>query len=177
MNMELYILLQSPKEVKVINRAEQRSGELFDSGYYCAESVIISIAECRDIKSDLIPKIATGFCSGISRTCGLCGAVAGGILALNLISGRNAPDESVERNYAVVRKFINMFESRFGSTNCRQLTGCDLGTEEGQKTFHSGNQHERCKDYTEEAAKMAMLIIEEEETVERRASDVDREKD
>jgi C_GCAxxG_C_C family probable redox protein len=144
------------------DRVSKRSGELFDSGFYCAESVLLSIAESKGIKSDLIPKIATGFCGGISRTSGLCGAVAGGIMALNMMTGRNSPDESVEKNYAVVRKFIEVFESEFGSTNCLQLTGCDLGTGEGQEKFYSGDQMEKCKGYTVEAARIVMSLIEGE---------------
>ncbi len=142
------------------DREAKRSGELFDSGYYCAESVLLAVAESKGIKSDLIPKIATGFCGGISRTCGLCGAAAGGIMVLNIMTGRNSPHESVEENYALVQKFLDMFESEYGSTNCRKLTGCDLGTQEGQEKFYSGDQMEKCKDYTEGAARMVMSLIE-----------------
>jgi hypothetical protein len=53
----------------------QRSPELFRSGFFCAESVLLAIAESQGIQSDLIPRIATGFYSGISRTDGMCGAV------------------------------------------------------------------------------------------------------
>jgi len=49
-------------------KTAQRSGELFDSGFWCAESVLLAVAESKGIKSDIIPKIATGFCAGISRT-------------------------------------------------------------------------------------------------------------
>ena len=48
------------------NETSQRSRELFDSGFYCAESVLLAIAESQGIESDLIPRIATGFCSGIA---------------------------------------------------------------------------------------------------------------
>ena len=119
------------------------------------------MAESKDIQSDLIPKIATGFCGGISRTCGMCGAVSGAIMALNLFYGRHMPDESIETSFITVRKLIGMFESKFGSTNCKQLIGCDLGTEEGQNTFMSKNLIEQCINYTQEATRMAMLIIEE----------------
>ncbi|GBD95663.1 MAG TPA: C_GCAxxG_C_C family protein [Nitrospirae bacterium] len=68
--------------------------ELFDSGYYCAENVLLAIAESQGIQSDLIPKIATGFCSGISRTCGMCGALSGAIMSLNLLYGRSSPEEN-----------------------------------------------------------------------------------
>jgi C_GCAxxG_C_C family probable redox protein len=118
------------------------------------------VTESKDIQSELIPRIATGFCGGISRTCGLCGAVSGAIMAINLFHGRSAPDASVEASYNAVRKVIDVFESKFGSTNCKQLTGCDLGTEEGQHTFMSNNLIEQCRKYTEEAARMAMSIIE-----------------
>ena len=36
--------------------------ELFEAGLFCAESVLQAIGEAHDIKSDLIPRIATGFC-------------------------------------------------------------------------------------------------------------------
>jgi len=118
------------------------------------------VAESKNIQSELIPKIATGFCSGVSRTCGTCGAVNGAIMAINIFYGRDIPDELVDKSYIMVRKLISMFESKFGSTNCKQLIGCDLGTEEGQNTFKSNNLIERCKGYTEEATRMAMSIIE-----------------
>jgi hypothetical protein len=54
-------------------QASQRSLELFTSGYFYAESVLLAIAESRGIQSDLIPRRATGFCSGIARTGGMCG--------------------------------------------------------------------------------------------------------
>ena len=120
------------------------------------------MAESKNYQSELIPKIATGFCGGISRTCGMCGAVSGAIMTINLFYGRSVPDESVETSYIAVRKLIDMFESKFGSTNCKQLIGCDLGTEEGRHIFMSNNLIEQCRNYTEEATRMAMSIIEEE---------------
>ena len=118
------------------------------------------MAESKGIQSELIPKIATGFCGGISRTSGMCGAVSGAIMAINLIFGRDKPDESVEKNYISVQKFVNTFESKFGSTNCRELIQCDLGTKEGQEKFKSGPLIKKCLKMTEEAARMAMEIIE-----------------
>ena len=58
----------------------QCAEESFASGLYCAESVVLSIARSQGIESDLLPKLATGFCSGMARTCGTCGALSGAIL-------------------------------------------------------------------------------------------------
>ena len=120
------------------------------------------MAESKKVHSDIIPKIATGFCGGISRTCGICGAVSGAIMALNIFYGRNIANEPTDENYSAVRKFLGDFEKRFGSSNCKELTGCDLGTEEGHNTFISSQKLiEQCKEYVEEATRMAMVIIEE----------------
>lgn len=143
------------------NQAPQRSLELFRSGFFCAESVLLAIAESRGIQSDLIPRIATGLCSGISRTGGLCGAVSGAIMGINLAAGRNLPTESMEISYNLTQKLISGFERDFGSTNCRQLIGCDLATEVGQRYFMENNLMENCLRYAEGATKIAISLIAE----------------
>ena len=122
-------------------QASQRSLELFRSGFFCAESVLLAIAESQGIQSDLIPRIATGFCSGISRTGGMCGAVSGAIMGINLVAGRNSPAESLEISYTLTQKLISRFEKQYGSINCRQLIGCDLATEAGQRYFMENQPH------------------------------------
>jgi C_GCAxxG_C_C family probable redox protein len=107
-------------------QAPQRSLELFRSGFFCAESVLLAIAESQGIQSDLIPRIATGFCSGISRSGGMCGAVSGAIMGINLVAGRNSPTESIEFSYTLTQKLINRFEKQFGSVNCCQLIAAIL---------------------------------------------------
>ena len=121
---------------------------------------MLSVAEGKNIQSELIPRIATGFCGGIARTSGICGAVSGAIMAISIYYGRSLPDEPIDKSYIPIQKIIELFENKFGSTNCRELTGCDLGTEEGRKRFFAINMLERCRGYTEEATKMAMSIIE-----------------
>ncbi len=149
----------------MIDKASQRSGELFQSGFYCAESVLLAISETKGIQSDLIPKIATGFCGGLSRTCGICGAVSGAVMAINLFHGRNSSTEPALEAYVAVRRLLEMFETKFGSTNCKDLTGCDLGTEEGQKLFKEGDLIGKCKHYTVEATGMAMILIESKDGI------------
>jgi C_GCAxxG_C_C family probable redox protein len=134
---------------------------LFKSGYFCAESVLLAIAEHQGIQSDLIPKIVTGFCSGISRTGGMCGAVGGAIMGINLVAGRSSPSESIEFCYTLTQKLIGLFERQYGSVNCRQLIGCDLATEEGQRYFLENNLMERCLQYAEDATRMAISLIAE----------------
>jgi C_GCAxxG_C_C family probable redox protein len=142
-----------------LEKTVEQSVKLFKSGYYCAESVLLAIAEEKGIQSELIPGIATGFCSGTARMCGPCGAVSGAILSINLMTGRNDPKGSVEKNYTLVRTFLNAFQDKFGSTNCRELIGCDLGTKEGQAYFKAHDLKKDCFAYTREATRIALMIL------------------
>jgi len=140
--------------------AAERSRALFDSGMYCAESVLQAVAEVMGIQSDLIPRIATGFCGGVSHTCRLCGALSGAVMAINIIHGRQSPEESVTQNFELVKKVINRFVSQFGASNCQELISCDLGTDEGQSYFIKNNLVEKCKDYTAGAVRIVIQILE-----------------
>ena len=139
--------------------AERRARALFDSGLFCAESVLSAVAEDLGLESELIPRIATGLCSGVGRTSGLCGAVSGAILALGAAAGRDSSEASIEPVYRLVREVVERFEARFGSTGCAELTGCDLATEAGQERFRARNQHTACSEYVGEAARLALAAI------------------
>ncbi len=141
----------------------QRSEELFQRGFCCAGSVLQAIAESQGIKSELIPKIATGLCGGIARTGDICGAVSGGVLGINLRAGRSSASQSPDGNIRLVRAFLSQFEAKFGTTNCERLTGCRLDTPEGQRFFKENKLREtKCQVFTKEAARMASAVLEQE---------------
>jgi C_GCAxxG_C_C family probable redox protein len=141
--------------------AAQHSLALFNSGFYCAESVLLAMAEHQGIHSDLLPRIATGFCGGVARTCGQCGAVSGAIMGLGLATGRRAADDKVDAAYVLTQELVARFSEQFGSTNCKELLGgVDLGTAEGQQTFREQRLIERCKEYTARAAEIGAALLE-----------------
>lgn len=132
----------------------------FDDDLYCAETVLKEIADQHDIHSPLIPRIATGLCSGMARTCGSCGALTGGILALGLLYGRDSKEESVERSYAAVQELTELFRQQHGSVHCYELLGCDLATPEGQKQYHEQQLGQHCHAYTQSAITLVNEILE-----------------
>lgn len=118
----------------------------------------MAVAEALDIQSDFFPKIATGFCSGIARSGGQCGALSGAIMGLGLMTGRSKKGDDVDNNYARVRDLMVQFEQKFGALTCRELTGCDLDTPEGQEQFREINHIKNCLDYAEEATRLALHL-------------------
>ncbi|MBE7422326.1 MAG: C_GCAxxG_C_C family protein [Zoogloeaceae bacterium] len=147
-------------ESEFVANVRKSAEESFASGLYCAESVVLAIAKSQGIESELLPKVATAFCSGMSRACGPCGALTGAVMGLGLVFGRDRSTDSVQDSYIPTQKLIREFEREFGARNCNDLLGCDLATPEGQVTFREGKLHERCFQYTGKAAEIAARLIE-----------------
>jgi C_GCAxxG_C_C family probable redox protein len=144
-----------------MDHVANQSGLFFDQGYHCAESVLMAVCDHYGIRSPLIPKIATGFCSGVARTGGMCGAFTGAVMAVNLFAGRETPKASIEKSYRAVNRLTDLFNARFGTTSCPELIGCRLDTEAGQRRFMAGNLIAKCRQATVDAAAMAMQVISE----------------
>lgn len=122
-----------------------------DSNLYCAETVLLAVAQSLKIDSPIVPRIASGFCSGVSRTGSTCGAVNGGIMALGLLYGRDKGEEPPDGAYDKVQEFTRQFENTYGSCNCRDLTGCDLSTKEGRDQFFQKEKWNQCQEYVRKA--------------------------
>lgn len=119
---------------------------------------MLAVAEHNNIHSELIPRLATGFCGGLAHTGGNCGAVSGGILALGFYYGRSSPSQRNDACYEAVRAFMGKFSTKFGALSCPALTGVDLGTLEGQTAFNEKGQWEQCTNYVGEAVRMVVEL-------------------
>lgn len=148
-------------ESKFVSDVRESAEKSFASGLCCAESVVLALARAQGIESDLLPKIATAFCSGLSRTCDMCGALSGAVMGVSLALGRSEAGQSLQPAYTATQRLIREFEQEFGARNCNILLGCDLNTPEGQVTFHENHLHERCTEYTGKAAEIAARVISE----------------
>ena len=118
------------------------------------------MAESKRIKSDIISEIATGFCGGMAHTDGMCGAISGGILAINMMHGRGNPSHPREESEKKVQKLISTFNDRFKSTHCYELTGCDLGTAKGELDYKSKDKKKLCNGLVSEATKLTLELID-----------------
>lgn len=126
----------------------------------------MAVAEKYDIQSEVIPGIATGFCGGMARTAGLCGALTGGIMALGLLFGRRSPQDPQYKIYALTERLVHDFEKEFGSRNCSDLLGCDISTPQGEADFMRANLGKtRCLDITVKTTQLLMQVIEKQDDI------------
>ncbi len=133
----------------------------FDRGYSCAESVALTGMELAGIRTELVPKIATGFSGGVCRTKSLCGAVAGAVLVLGARYGRMKPEDDRTLLNAKVQVFMGEFREKFGSDNCYELTGIDFNAPGGQEAYKNKTHRQICHKLVEFAITKLGELIEE----------------
>ena len=97
---------------------------LFGEGYMCSQAVFAAFSEQFDLPKEQALKIGACFGSGM-RKAEVCGACTGALMVLGLKYG-----ESKEKSNEACEKFLDEFEKENGSFICRDLLGCDIGTEE-----------------------------------------------
>jgi len=126
----------------------------------------LAVAEKYSIQSNIIPGIASGFCGGMSRTAGLCGALAGGVMALGIVCGRQSSEDSPKKIYGLTERLVYDFEKHFGSRTCSDILGCDISTREGEADFKTKNLMKTvCLEATVKATDLVMQVIEKQDDI------------
>jgi C_GCAxxG_C_C family probable redox protein len=122
--------------------------EIFDSGMSCSEAVAMAGMRRLGRQSDLLPRIATGFGGGLSRTKSVCGALTGGVLVLSAAFGRDKLGDDRDVLVSKVQTLVDGFRARFGSDNCFALTGLDFNDPAAQDIYRQ-RVHAQCRGYLE----------------------------
>ena len=130
--------------------------------YNCCESILLALKKRLGVGSDVIPKIGTGIGAGVSLNGLLCGSVSSVAIAIGMKYGRTSPQENPKPVWDKVDKYVAQFKERFGSVNCRQLTGFDLKTEEGLKQYYAKVHDYACVERLKFAVEKAIEILSEE---------------
>lgn len=144
-----------------MEKYSQMSVEFFSNGYCCAESILLAIAKANNIQSDLIPKIATGLCSGIAKTDSLCGALTGGILGINILTGRTEPNADRIENYELIQELTDYFKDSFDDVTCKGVCGYDLTTSSGNEEFEKAGAKTHCISVVEKATFKTLQLLAE----------------
>ena len=122
--------------------------EIFDSGLTCTEAVAMAGMKRLGRQSDLIPRIATGFGGGLSRTKSVCGALTGGVLVLSAAFGRDKLGDDRDVLVSKVLSLVEGFRARFGGDNCFTLTGLDFNDPAAGGIYRQ-RVHPQCRGYVE----------------------------
>ena len=139
------------------------ASEKFLEGFNCAQAVFYSYCDDLQFDRDCALKLACGFGAGMGRKQQVCGAVTGGIIIIGLQYGRGERDDrkATEQTYKKTRDLMDRFEFKHGTFICRQLlNGCELMTEEGQRTFKENDlMNKTCKEYVRSVVQILQEIL------------------
>ncbi|MCD6156167.1 MAG: C_GCAxxG_C_C family protein [Candidatus Atribacteria bacterium] len=139
------------------------AGDFHNLGFNCCESVLLGASEFLGVKSELIPKIATGFGGGIGHTGRICGAVTGAVMALGIKYGRTSSQDKHTRDqlYLKTENFLKDVEKELGSLNCIDLIGVALNTEEGLREYRERNLKNKCHKIIEKVEEILKAYLKE----------------
>ena len=106
----------------------------FLDGNACSQAIVSHYCHLFDLDRSTALKLAAGFGAGMKmgKTCGaLTGAYM--VLGLKFATSESGKSEGRRAVGKAVAEFTRRFQERNGTTDCRDLLGCDVTTEEGGK--------------------------------------------
>ena len=124
-----------------------------NSDFNCAEAVFRSIVEIvNDSEAKEMTKIASPFVQGVGGTREeLCGALAGGIMAIGYLMGRTEPGVDIGQAKDVASMLRSGFIEKYGTTKCQSVLDM-LGPQENSM---------KCKELTGGLAGDLYLLLKE----------------
>jgi C_GCAxxG_C_C family probable redox protein len=117
--------------------AAKRASTHYQNGLHCAEAVLLAVIESAGAPDNpLLPRVATCFGGGVARTKEeLCGALAGGLMAVGCLHGRERPGQSWNVAVALAGEIRSRFTQFYGSTCCSDILEA-LGPQENAHLCH-----------------------------------------
>ena len=115
-----------------MNRKE-KAIDLFSQQFNCSQAIFAAYCNKDVLDEANALKIATVFGAGTACTgCELCGALAGGLLALSLRYGRGDLQslDAKEKTYALGKHLLNEFTAQMGASRCEEILGLNISTPE-----------------------------------------------
>ncbi|NLM52765.1 MAG: C_GCAxxG_C_C family protein [Firmicutes bacterium] len=140
----------------------------FAQGYNCAESTFLAGRNelLEDYDEEVPSSVASCFGGGIALTGSVCGALSGVFMVIGLIYNRLAADdkELAMKIYETALSIHKDFAERFGTVNCRELTGYDF-PEEFSRFAADKEARQKCYDYVEYAAELLVKELQKRQKI------------
>ena len=103
----------------------EKAMELFESGYNCAQAVVLAFSDLTELDEKTLARLASSFGGGMGRLREVCGAVSGMAMIAGLLYGYDGAEGGAEKaeHYARIQRLAGRFSEKNGSVVCRELLG------------------------------------------------------
>ena len=138
-------------------RVQELAVDLFDLGFNCAEASLAALGCAPGWSLPEGACGAMGFGAGMARLGFTCGCLTGSAMAMGMLGGPREPEEGQRKEavYAAVDALMAGFQERFGSTQCRTLTGLDFQDPQARARF-AGEVQPLCREFLKGAIALAL---------------------
>lgn len=134
--------------------AGKRAANYFGNGFHCAEAVVAAVLETIGEEPGMATAHATAFGGGFGRTFAeACGALAGGLIVIGHIHGRNIPDCDWDVPAILGDELRQHFISDFATTHCATL----------RQRFGEEHQMKECRNVVAQVAMSLVDLLKEKE--------------
>lgn len=156
----------------LIERAEKLGAEYEMKYHGCSQCVFAAVQETLGLNNKSAFKAATGLAGGVARMGETCGALLGGIMAIGILFGREALEDSAssmgyQMTMQLSSQLCKEFIREFGTTRCRDIQAklfgrsFDLSDPEQRKEFMLAGAYSinGCPSVVKKAVRLTMEII------------------
>jgi C_GCAxxG_C_C family probable redox protein len=131
----------------------ERALELFANGLNCSQALLTLFGKRYGLDSAMAGALGRPLGGGMGHLARTCGAVVAAVLLLGMATDAQEETEARTASDVSVREFFRRFERRHGTTECKELLGVDMSTEEGMKRIRAEKLvQKRCPAFVEDAA-------------------------
>ena len=135
----------------------EKTMELLGNGMNCAQAILAAFGKQYGLDSEMAKSLGRPLGGGMGHMACTCGAITPAVLILGL--AKNGQEESDARkvSHATVQELFRRFKELHGSTDCRDLLGFDMSTEEGSKKI---KEEQLTKKLCPEFVRSAAIILD-----------------
>ncbi len=137
----------------------------FKKGLNCSQAIVATYGSPLGLERKSALKVAAAFGGGMGHTGKTCGAITGAMMVIGLHCSKDgcSAAQAKRRSYALASKLMKIFESRHVYTNCKDLIGQDLSTDEGMRVAREKDLFDTlCAVFVQSAAEILEELLVEE---------------
>ncbi|MBI4964774.1 MAG: C_GCAxxG_C_C family protein [Desulfomonile tiedjei] len=138
----------------------EKTVELFANGLNCSQAILTVFGEPYGLNSDMARKLGRTLGGGMGRMARTCGAVTAAVLVLGLARDDQDEGEARKASFSRVQELFKRFETRHKTSECKNLLGADMSTEEGTKKIQDQQLvRNLCPAFVRDAAMMLEELL------------------
>ena len=111
-----------------------------------------------------ITRMVTTLPGGLGLRGGTCGILLGALVAVGLKYGSIIRDErkqNKELGLYVHDSFLALTQKRYGSTDCRDISGCDFNNPEEAEAYHGSEAQKRCAELLADTVRFVLPVLDD----------------